>query len=158
MNQYQTRRMKSILEKYFNIVITNITDEEVVTKEKKKSIPLSNLIYRLKGKRILPMEKEFLNSLKTEKKTTSASSKRGAISSKVRKEVNERDGKKCQYCSKVTNIELAHIISRGNGGAGTKDNLISLCREHHKTLDNPIGFNAIKKQKKIKEFIITWTK
>lgn len=157
MNEYQSKRLKGIFEKYLNIRIKSIKGDDVKLLNNKNT-SITRLLYMMKSKRIDQYEKEFLNSLKTTKNTTSASTKRGAISSKVRKDVNIRDGKRCQYCNSEESIELAHIVSRGNGGAGTVDNLISLCRVHHKTLDNPIGFNAIKEQRKIKEFIKSWKK
>ncbi|MCK5867580.1 MAG: HNH endonuclease [Mycoplasmataceae bacterium] len=155
MNEYQTKRLKSIFEKYLNIRIKTIDGDNIELIDDKNT-SITRLLYMMKSKKIDQYEKEFLNSLKTTKKTTSASTKRGAISSKSRKIVNERDSKECQYCSSKENIELAHITSRGAGGSGTPNNLISLCRKHHKTLDNPIGFNAIKEQRKIKEFIESW--
>ena len=44
----------------------------------------------------------------------------------------ERDGNKCQICGSKNHIEGHHIIDHFFSGAANKDNIISLCHEHHK--------------------------
>lgn len=49
-------------------------------------------------------------------------------SPKVRKEVFERDGFKCVYCSSVIDLSIDHKTSVKNGGGDTMDNFQTLCR------------------------------
>lgn len=58
------------------------------------------------------------------------------ISSRSRKEVHERDGIRCVYCGRTDKpIELAHYISRAQGGKGVPQNLLSLCTDCHRRYD-----------------------
>ena len=43
---------------------------------------------------------------------------------------------KCAICSSIRYIEKCHIIPRRIGGDESKTNLINLCPNHHKLLDN----------------------
>jgi len=45
----------------------------------------------------------------------------------LRKQVLERDGWKCQNCGSSENLQVHHIQSRGQLGADTLENLITLC-------------------------------
>jgi len=38
-------------------------------------------------------------------------------------------------CGTSHNLELAHYISRQKGGLGTPQNLVTLCRKHHRIFD-----------------------
>jgi predicted restriction endonuclease len=44
----------------------------------------------------------------------------------------------CEVCGELRNSELAHIIPRKDGGTMDKNNLLVLCPNHHKILDNHI--------------------
>ena len=58
-----------------------------------------------------------------------------SISSKVRKEVKERD-KRCVICGETWGLEIAHVfVNRSHGGLGIKENLALLCKKHHMLLD-----------------------
>lgn len=58
------------------------------------------------------------------------------IDSRSRNEVHERDRRRCVYCGRTDKpIELAHFISRTQGGKGVPQNLISLCIDCHRSFD-----------------------
>ena len=58
------------------------------------------------------------------------------ISSKVSKEVKERDGGRCIICGSQNNIQIAHYISRARLGLGIPDNLVCMCASCHYEYDN----------------------
>ncbi|GHU51701.1 hypothetical protein AGMMS49975_05980 [Clostridia bacterium] len=58
------------------------------------------------------------------------------ISTKSRIAVHDRDGYSCVYCGRSDwGIELAHYISRAQGGLGIPQNLVSLCVKCHREYD-----------------------
>jgi len=58
------------------------------------------------------------------------------ISAYERLRVHKRDGRRCAYCGRTDKpVELAHYISRTQGGRGIAENLVSLCRECHSKYD-----------------------
>lgn len=63
------------------------------------------------------------------------------VSKETRKYVKKRDGNKCIICGNKGALTMAHVfISRGQGGKGSKENIVSLCTNcHYYILDNPIG-------------------
>lgn len=62
--------------------------------------------------------------------------KKTDIDSRTRQEVHRRDGYRCVYCGRTDKpIELAHYISRSQGGLGVPQNLISLCIDCHRYYD-----------------------
>jgi 5-methylcytosine-specific restriction endonuclease McrA len=50
---------------------------------------------------------------------------------KLRIEVLERDGWRCQYCGAVDHLQVHHIYSRSQLGDDTDENLITLCADCH---------------------------
>lgn len=58
---------------------------------------------------------------------------RRSISDKLRKQVMERDGQKCQKCGFTDKygLDAHHIISVIEGGVDAIDNLVLLCRDCH---------------------------
>ncbi len=155
--EYINRQLYKLFKKYLDINILSRKNEKLFDHEEEYDI--NNLLWQLKGKKLLPFEKKIIRDYKNifkEKSPQSQSKKRGHISSLTRKIVNKRDGKECRFCGSTLNIELAHIISRGAGGSGEVNNLISLCRKHHQLLDNPVGTNQINERKKLKNFINVW--
>ena len=80
------------------------------------------------------------------------------IDQKTRKYVLERDGHKCILCNSTYNLTLAHIfLSRGKGGKGCKENIVTLCsRDHYYIVDNPIGTKYNELSKKYKERLKTY--
>jgi 5-methylcytosine-specific restriction endonuclease McrA len=50
---------------------------------------------------------------------------------KLRAEVLERDGWRCQYCGSSDRLEVHHIRSRSLLGDDTNENLITLCVDCH---------------------------
>ena len=57
------------------------------------------------------------------------------ISSKVRKQVIERD-KYCIICGANHSLQIAHYISRARGGLGIPQNLAVMCARCHFEFDN----------------------
>jgi 5-methylcytosine-specific restriction endonuclease McrA len=53
---------------------------------------------------------------------------------RLRKEVLERDGWRCQKCGRSTNLDVHHMRRRSALGDDTEANLITLCRERHRVL------------------------
>ena len=56
------------------------------------------------------------------------------INAKTRKIIHERD-KWCVCCGNPYRLEIAHYISRGNGGLGIPENLVLLCQDCHREYD-----------------------
>lgn len=64
-------------------------------------------------------------------------SKATDIKKKVRNKVLERDNSRCVICGDTNMLELAHVfVSRSAGGLGVEENLATLCKKHHMTLDS----------------------
>ena len=57
------------------------------------------------------------------------------ISQKVRKRVLERD-KWCIVCGSPNGLPNAHYISRGQGGLGIEENIVTLCFSCHNRMDH----------------------
>lgn len=50
-------------------------------------------------------------------------------------------GRPCEVCGSAPPSDPAHIQTRKSGGPDTKDNVWSLCREHH-TMQGTIGIKS----------------
>ena len=50
---------------------------------------------------------------------------------KLRAEVLQRDGWRCQTCGRPDRLQVHHIRSRGRLGDDTDENLITLCADCH---------------------------
>lgn len=76
------------------------------------------------------------------------------VSKETRKYVKRRDGNKCIICNNKGAITMTHIfVSRGQGGKGSKENIVSLCANcHYYILDNPIGEEQNKLSQKYLQF------
>lgn len=59
-----------------------------------------------------------------------------SIPPKIREEVEERDGHRCVFCNSPNCRGEAHYIARSHGGLGIPMNLITVCRECHREMDN----------------------
>ena len=61
--------------------------------------------------------------------------KRGYVSSKIRKEVLQRDSNQCLLCGSQDNLTIAHITPISRGGNSEIENLQTLCapcqKDHH---------------------------
>lgn len=70
----------------------------------------------------------------------------------VKAYVLARDGYKCQCGQPVCSerLEVHHIVFRSNGGSDAPDNLITLCKKHHKTLHEGKWVLTVKKHKSLK--------
>jgi len=58
-----------------------------------------------------------------------------AISQKVKKTVYDRDGGRCVLCGSIYGLPEAHYIPRSRGGLGIEQNIVTLCRDCHRRLD-----------------------
>jgi 5-methylcytosine-specific restriction endonuclease McrA len=57
-----------------------------------------------------------------------------ALYAELRREILERDSWRCQYCGSMKNLQVHHIQSRGQLGADTEGNLITLCASCHEQI------------------------
>lgn len=57
-----------------------------------------------------------------------------AISPEVKRRVYERDDGKCVVCGRFGN-PWCHYISRGQGGLGIEQNIVTLCDDCHRGYD-----------------------
>jgi 5-methylcytosine-specific restriction endonuclease McrA len=64
---------------------------------------------------------------------------------RLRIEVLERDGWRCQRCGVRTNLDVHHIYRRARGGEDEAANLTSLCRNCHRAI-HELAFVVKKKQ------------
>lgn len=77
-------------------------------------------------------------------------SKATDITPRVRAEVMRRDNHRCVYCNSPYALQIAHVfVNRSHGGLGVKENLVTLCIEHHMSLDN----GRLEKSKPIRDVI-----
>src|SRR5574337_75133 len=51
---------------------------------------------------------------------------------KIRKQILERDSKRCRKCGRSTDLECHHIIPLRQSGTNEDDNLITLCYVCHR--------------------------
>lgn len=58
-----------------------------------------------------------------------------AISKKVKMTVWERDRHRCILCGSPSAMPSAHYISRAKGGLGIEQNIVTLCFNCHRRLD-----------------------
>ena len=60
------------------------------------------------------------------------------ITPEVRQRVEERDNGCCIFCGRAGRGE-AHFVNRSQGGLGTEENLLTVCRECHRQMDNGLN-------------------
>ena len=53
----------------------------------------------------------------------------------VKKAVFKRDGEKCVWCGSPLGVPTAHIVRRSHGGRGIEQNIVTLCPECHREMD-----------------------
>jgi 5-methylcytosine-specific restriction endonuclease McrA len=53
---------------------------------------------------------------------------------KLRQQVLQRDGWRCQFCGRIWNLEVHHQHVRSQGGPDLEQNLITLCSECHSAI------------------------
>lgn len=58
--------------------------------------------------------------------------KRSSLHIKAQRVGRERDRNRCQVCGSKLHVEGHHILNFQFGGAAHVDNIIALCRKHHK--------------------------
>ena len=56
---------------------------------------------------------------------------------RLRQQVLQRDGWKCQTCGSMWHVEVHHKEFRSQGGADSDENLITLCVSCHSELHRP---------------------
>lgn len=67
------------------------------------------------------------------------------IPSRVKRIVHERDGGCCVLCG-APGDPVAHYISRGQGGLGIEENIVTLCAGCHRAYDQGPYRKAIRAQ------------
>ena len=50
---------------------------------------------------------------------------------RLRQQILNRDGWRCQCCGTMSNLEVHHREFRSHSGADSKENLITLCTAYH---------------------------
>ena len=50
-----------------------------------------------------------------------------------------RAADRCEVCTRLTPLDIHHIIKRSQGGPDTLDNVAALCRACHEQTDGPYG-------------------
>lgn len=62
------------------------------------------------------------------------------VTKEERKYILKRDEHKCIFCGKDKSLTMVHVfVSRGKGGKGNRQNIVTGCVEcHYYTLDNPL--------------------
>lgn len=58
-----------------------------------------------------------------------------SITPEVREKVEERDNYSCIFCGRAGRGE-AHLVNRSQGGLGIEQNIVTVCRECHREMDN----------------------
>lgn len=58
-----------------------------------------------------------------------------AITPEVRKFVEDRDGGCCIFCGRRGRGE-GHFVNRSQGGLGIPENIVTVCRDCHREMDN----------------------
>ena len=58
-----------------------------------------------------------------------------AITPQVRQEVEDRDGGCCIFCGRRGRGE-GHYVNRSQGGLGIPENIVTVCRDCHREMDN----------------------
>lgn len=61
-----------------------------------------------------------------------------AISPRVKQIVWERDGRRCVLCGATNARPEAHYIPRSQSGLGIEENVVTLCRDCHRRLDQSV--------------------
>ena len=59
------------------------------------------------------------------------SKKRSSAHTRAQKAGRERDGNICQICGSSDHAEGHHILDYAFSGSADKDNIITLCHDHH---------------------------
>lgn len=57
----------------------------------------------------------------------------------LHRQVLARDGWRCQRCGRSENLEVHHQLPRSRLGDDAADNLITLCSECHRTVQQSLG-------------------
>ena len=60
------------------------------------------------------------------------------ITPQVREAVEKRDNHSCIFCGRYGRGE-AHYINRSQGGLGIEENIVTVCRECHRQMDNGLN-------------------
>ena len=64
----------------------------------------------------------------------------------LRQLVLRRDGRRCQSCGSMANLEVHHKQFRSHSGHDSEDNLITLCTACHNETHNTMTLNGQKQQ------------
>ena len=69
------------------------------------------------------------------KNSRSTRTKALSISPKVKKIVWERDHHRCIFCHSPYAFPEAHVVPRSKGGMGVEENIVTVCRNCHRAMD-----------------------
>lgn len=77
---------------------------------------------------------------------------------KVRKIVWERDHHRCIFCHSLYAFPEAHVLPRSEGGLGIEQNVVTLCRECHRKMDQTTKRKELLPQAKayLEQFYGSW--
>lgn len=118
----------------------------------KRYIPRSDAI-RIGLSAFCSQECVYDKSRKTQAKAAKKSrSKRAPMDSALRDGVIISDGFRCRYCGRGGTLHVHHVLYRSEQGPDSRDNLISLCGDHHqlvhsdKKLYQPLCLEIIRRR------------
>ena len=61
------------------------------------------------------------------------------ISKEVREAVEKRDNHCCIFCGSPESRGEAHFVNRSQGGLGIEENIVTVCRNCHREMDNGLN-------------------
>lgn len=70
---------------------------------------------------------------------TTTKRRRESMSAELRDEVIAADGGRCRYCGTTTFLHAHHALYRSEGGKNVRENLLTLCDEHHQLVHSDKG-------------------
>jgi 5-methylcytosine-specific restriction endonuclease McrA len=81
------------------------------------------------------------------------------ITPQVREAVEKRDNHCCIFCGRYGRGE-GHYINRSQGGLGIEENIVTVCRECHRQMDNGLNTQIYreKAEKYLKSIYPNWDK
>jgi 5-methylcytosine-specific restriction endonuclease McrA len=81
------------------------------------------------------------------------------ITPQVREAVEKRDNHCCIFCNRYGRGE-AHYINRSQGGLGVEENIVTVCRDCHREMDNGLTTQIYrdKAEEYLKSHYLNWDK
>lgn len=88
-------------------------------------------------------QKEYKQITPLRKRSNAKRAKAVSISQSVKKTVYARDCGFCIFCG-ASGLPEAHIVPRSAGGLGIEQNVVTVCRECHRLLDQSTSRGSLK--------------